>query len=183
MPLAFADVAVPNKAFKRVVRDLEFDVAELALMTFLMARSRGVPLDCCRSSSSAGILFRIWSAIASDAVVPAGSARLPHRRPRVYDDDGRVDSSAARRSVRRRARSARDGSRSRKGTLPACRTRRRPSRRCRRRPDDDAARPRRRRRHRRSRPGGSAIRFRRARSGGDVLARGSTSAARARSIM
>ena len=44
MPLAFADVAVPNKAFKRVVRDLEFDVAELALMTFLMARSRGIPL-------------------------------------------------------------------------------------------------------------------------------------------
>src|SRR5262249_11004651 len=42
--LAFADVAVPNKAFKRVVRDLEFDVAELALMTFLMARSREVPL-------------------------------------------------------------------------------------------------------------------------------------------
>jgi 4,5-dihydroxyphthalate decarboxylase len=45
VPLAFADVAVPNKAFKRVVRDLEFDVAELALMTFLMARSRGVPLS------------------------------------------------------------------------------------------------------------------------------------------
>jgi len=43
-PLAFADVSVPNKAFKRVVRDLEFDVAEIALMTFLMARSRGVPL-------------------------------------------------------------------------------------------------------------------------------------------
>jgi 4,5-dihydroxyphthalate decarboxylase len=42
--LDFADIAVPNKAFKRVVRDLEFDVAELALMTFLMARSRGVPL-------------------------------------------------------------------------------------------------------------------------------------------
>jgi 4,5-dihydroxyphthalate decarboxylase len=44
VPLVFADVAVPNRAFKRVVRDLEFDVAELALMTFLMARSRGVPL-------------------------------------------------------------------------------------------------------------------------------------------
>ena len=44
VPLDFADVAVPNKAFKRVVRDLEFDVAELALMTFLMARSRDVPL-------------------------------------------------------------------------------------------------------------------------------------------
>jgi 4,5-dihydroxyphthalate decarboxylase len=43
-PLDFADVAVPNRAFKRVVRDLEYDVAELALMTFLMARSRDVPL-------------------------------------------------------------------------------------------------------------------------------------------
>jgi 4,5-dihydroxyphthalate decarboxylase len=44
VPLDFADVAVPNRAFKRVVRDLEFDAAELALMTFLMARSRGVAL-------------------------------------------------------------------------------------------------------------------------------------------
>jgi 4,5-dihydroxyphthalate decarboxylase len=42
--LDFADVPVPNQAFRRVVRDLEFDVAELALMTFLIARSRGVPL-------------------------------------------------------------------------------------------------------------------------------------------
>jgi 4,5-dihydroxyphthalate decarboxylase len=44
LSLDFANVIVPNKAFKRVVRDLEFDVAELALMTFLMARSRGIPL-------------------------------------------------------------------------------------------------------------------------------------------
>jgi 4,5-dihydroxyphthalate decarboxylase len=42
--LELADVSTPNKAFRRVVRDLEFDVAELALMTFLMARSRGAPL-------------------------------------------------------------------------------------------------------------------------------------------
>jgi len=42
--LAFADVAVPNRAFKRVVRDLEFDVAELALVTFLVAREHGKPL-------------------------------------------------------------------------------------------------------------------------------------------
>lgn len=44
MRLDCADVAVVNTAFKRVVGDLEFDVAELALMTFLMARSRDVPL-------------------------------------------------------------------------------------------------------------------------------------------
>jgi len=42
--LDFADVTVPNRAFKRVVRELEFDVAELALITFLMARACGKPL-------------------------------------------------------------------------------------------------------------------------------------------
>jgi 4,5-dihydroxyphthalate decarboxylase len=42
--LDFADVKVPNTAFKRVVRDLEFDVAELAIVTFLMAKAHGKPL-------------------------------------------------------------------------------------------------------------------------------------------
>jgi len=41
--LEFADVKVPNTAFKRVVRDLEFDVSELALMTFLLAKAHGKP--------------------------------------------------------------------------------------------------------------------------------------------
>ena len=40
----FADVKVPHTAFKRVVRDLEFDVAELAIVTFLMAKAHGKPL-------------------------------------------------------------------------------------------------------------------------------------------
>ena len=40
----FADVKMPHTAFKRVVRDLEFDVAELAIVTFLMARAFGKPL-------------------------------------------------------------------------------------------------------------------------------------------
>ncbi len=40
----FADVKVPNTAFKRVVRDLEFDLAELAIMTFLLAKAHGKPL-------------------------------------------------------------------------------------------------------------------------------------------
>jgi 4,5-dihydroxyphthalate decarboxylase len=42
-PLEFADVKVPHTAFKRVVRELEFDVAELALMTFLLAKAHGKP--------------------------------------------------------------------------------------------------------------------------------------------
>lgn len=40
----FADVKVPNRAFKRAVRELEFDVAELALVTFFQAKAYGKPL-------------------------------------------------------------------------------------------------------------------------------------------
>jgi 4,5-dihydroxyphthalate decarboxylase len=40
----FADVKVPNTAFKHVVRDLEFQIAELAIMTFLLAKAHGKPL-------------------------------------------------------------------------------------------------------------------------------------------
>ena len=43
--LEFADVKVPNTAFKRVVRELEFDVAELAIVTFLLARAHGKPFS------------------------------------------------------------------------------------------------------------------------------------------
>ena len=42
--LNFADVKVPNHAFKRVVRDIEFDVAELAIATYLTAKAHGKPL-------------------------------------------------------------------------------------------------------------------------------------------
>ncbi len=40
----FADVKVPNRAFKSVVRDSAFDLAELAIMTFLQAKAYGKPL-------------------------------------------------------------------------------------------------------------------------------------------
>jgi len=42
--LEFADIRPPSAGFKRVVRDLEFDVAELAITTFLMAKAAGKPL-------------------------------------------------------------------------------------------------------------------------------------------
>ena len=42
-PLAFADIRPPSAGFKRVVRNLEFDVAELAITTFLMAKAAGKP--------------------------------------------------------------------------------------------------------------------------------------------
>ncbi len=40
----FADVRVPNTAFKDVVRQLKYDVAELAIVTFLQAKTHGKPL-------------------------------------------------------------------------------------------------------------------------------------------
>ena len=40
----FADVKVPHTAFRRVVRDLEFDVAELSIVTYLLAKAHGKPL-------------------------------------------------------------------------------------------------------------------------------------------
>jgi 4,5-dihydroxyphthalate decarboxylase len=42
--LDFADVKSASSAFKRVVRDMEFEVAELAIVTFLLARAHGKPL-------------------------------------------------------------------------------------------------------------------------------------------
>jgi 4,5-dihydroxyphthalate decarboxylase len=42
--LDFADEKTVNKAFKRVVRELDFDVAELAIATFLQAKAHGKPL-------------------------------------------------------------------------------------------------------------------------------------------
>jgi 4,5-dihydroxyphthalate decarboxylase len=41
--LEFADVKSASAGFKRAVRDLEFDVAELAIVTFLIARAHGKP--------------------------------------------------------------------------------------------------------------------------------------------
>src|SRR6266571_3408769 len=42
--LDFADVKTVSTAFKRVVRNLEFDCAELAIVSFLMAKAYGKPL-------------------------------------------------------------------------------------------------------------------------------------------
>ena len=42
--LDFADVKTASSAFKRVVRDLEFDFAELSIVTYLMALAHGKPL-------------------------------------------------------------------------------------------------------------------------------------------
>jgi 4,5-dihydroxyphthalate decarboxylase len=67
-PLQFADVEVPHAAFKRVVRDLEFDVAELALMTFLLAKAHGKP-------------YRLLPAVLTARFQHATLAYYPERGP------------------------------------------------------------------------------------------------------
>jgi 4,5-dihydroxyphthalate decarboxylase len=42
--LAFADYSPTNKGFKPMVRDAAFDVSELAIVTFLMAKAHGKPM-------------------------------------------------------------------------------------------------------------------------------------------
>jgi len=44
LTLDMTDVPEAHKLFKPVVREMAFDVAELSVMTFLIAKSRGVPL-------------------------------------------------------------------------------------------------------------------------------------------
>jgi 4,5-dihydroxyphthalate decarboxylase len=70
--LEFADVKVPNTAFKRVVRDLEFDVAELALMTFLPAKAHGKP-------------YRLLPAVVTARFQHATLAYNPERGPLAPD--------------------------------------------------------------------------------------------------
>src|SRR5258708_8641157 len=43
LEFAFADVKVSNTAFKPLVREARFDLAEVAIMTFLRARHYGKP--------------------------------------------------------------------------------------------------------------------------------------------
>lgn len=42
--LDFADVEPVHAGFKRTVRDLEFDISELSVVTFLQAKAAGIPL-------------------------------------------------------------------------------------------------------------------------------------------
>jgi len=43
LDLAFADVKVPNTAFQPLVRDAKFDMGELAIVTYLQAKTYGKP--------------------------------------------------------------------------------------------------------------------------------------------
>ena len=61
----FAEVKVANNLFKAIVRDAKYDVAELAIVTYLQAKAAGKPYSCFRP---------FWLAAAS--ITP--SATIPN---------------------------------------------------------------------------------------------------------
>src|SRR5260370_7958716 len=82
--LEFADVKTPSTAFKRVVRNLEFDCAELAIVTFLMAKAHGKPLVLLPAVVLARFQHpHIVYNIAPGPLAPAALAG-PRAAPRTY---------------------------------------------------------------------------------------------------
>ncbi len=68
----FAQVALPQHAFKRVVRDLEFDVAELALVTYLLAKAHGKPYRLLPAVMTARFQHPYLVCLNSNRIAPGG---------------------------------------------------------------------------------------------------------------
>jgi 4,5-dihydroxyphthalate decarboxylase len=79
----FADVKVPNRAFKRAVREMEFDIAELALVTYFQARAYGKPLSLIPAVLGAGRFQHhclVYDAGANNERPRLGVAQLAGKR-------------------------------------------------------------------------------------------------------
>ena len=70
----FEHVEVPNiiNAFRRMIRDLEFDVSEMALSTYLCARAHGIPITALpvflvRALHHGSIVYNVKSGIRTPA--------------------------------------------------------------------------------------------------------------------
>lgn len=64
----FADVKTPSTSFKDVVRHLKYDVAELAIVTYLQAKAHGKPVALFPPSSSAPCRT-LFSCITANVVI------------------------------------------------------------------------------------------------------------------
>lgn len=70
----FAEVTAAQNAFKRVVRDIEFDVAELAIATFLSAKAHGKPLVLLPVVVQGKFQHESLVCRAGESITPAGLA-------------------------------------------------------------------------------------------------------------
>ena len=90
-------------AFRRMVRDLEFDICEMAPTTYMIARALGapyiaLPIFVMRRFHHGGFIVR------PDAGIRAaqGSRRQEGRRARLFGDDRRVDARHLHQRIRSR---------------------------------------------------------------------------------
>ncbi len=88
----FADVKVPNTAFKDVVRHLKYDVAELAIVTYLQAKAYGKPLVLL-PEVVVGTLPHPFLVYNSERgrITPDDLQRAPRRYTRLLCDDRGMD--------------------------------------------------------------------------------------------
>ena len=101
----FANVKVSNTAFKPLVREAKFDVAELAIVTYLQARTYGKPYAAHsgdRARPRPAPHHRLQS--GTRALESQRACRQARRRARLYADDWRLGARFSRRRLRRRYR-------------------------------------------------------------------------------
>ena len=84
----FADVRVPNTAFKDVVRHLKYDVAELAIVTYLQAKAYGKPLVLLPAVVVGTVAHPFLVYNAERGRIPRPSQGSTRRHTRLLGDDG-----------------------------------------------------------------------------------------------
>ena len=101
----FADVKVSNTAFKPLVREAKFDLAEVAIVTFLQARTYGKPYALIPATVvGRGQLHTIAYNPERGELEAVRPQRQDAGRARLYPDHGRVGARHPRRGLRRRSR-------------------------------------------------------------------------------
>ena len=99
----FADVKVSNTEFKPLVREHRYDLAELAIVTYLQAYEKGIsyvllPATVVGRNQHHTIFYN------ADRGAARGPDRQAGRRARLHADDGRLGARVPRRGLRRRHR-------------------------------------------------------------------------------
>ena len=97
----FVEVVPIIGAFRRMVRDVEFDVCEMAPTTYMIARALGapyiaLPIFLMRRFHHGGFVVRPDAGIT----IAQGSRRQKGRRPRLFGHHRRVDARHFRQRVR-----------------------------------------------------------------------------------
>ena len=72
LDLAFVEIDPINRAMRRMVRGLEFDICEMAITTYLCAKDRGVPVTAIPVFVTRN--FHHWAAFTTDSATGRATA-------------------------------------------------------------------------------------------------------------